>query len=258
MALYKRFMRSQILLIVVIASGILLFSSCKILQPNNMFRVPSDFKYSEFQSQEKEYTIKPFDKLGVTVTSNNGANLINVTGEGRSNQMASPIEYLVEFDGFVKLPSLGRIKIDGYSIREAEKELEKLYSNYYQDPFVYVKVTNRRIFVFGEGGSMGNIITLASENYTLIEALASIGGLSLDSKSYRIKLIRGDLSGNPEVFIFNIYNLKDIQKTNLLLQANDIIFIESKPRYVNKILSEVSPYLTLVTTALMVYGLFIK
>lgn len=223
-----------------------------------MFRTPSDYTYTDFKDLDKEYILKPFDKLTIIISTNDGANLINYKGGTNQNIQQNALTYLIEHDGLVKLPSLGRVEISGMTIREAEKNLEEKYSALYNDPYVKLTVTNRRVFIFTDGGMNGQVLTLEEENTTLIEAIASTGGLSLDSKAYRIKLIRGDLNKDPEVYIYNIYNLKGIEKANLLLQANDIIYVESRPRYVSKVLGEVTPYLTLLSTMLLIYGLLVK
>ena len=143
------------------------------------------------------------------------------------------------------------------TIREAEKKLEDLYVKYYNNPFVYINVINRRVIVFSSGATKGMVIELKNENYTLIEALAESGGISDMGKAYKIKLIRGDLN-NPEVYLFNISKIKDMSKANFLLQSNDIIYVETRPKYASRFMTEVSPYLSLLSTGLIVYSLFSK
>ena len=248
-----------LIFIILISSG---FNSCKILRPSDMFNVEEDYPLSDFKPSKKEYEIKPFDKLQVRVITNKGFSMIG-TGSNQGNSMNNQrrnnqgYEYLVEYDGLVKLPTLGRIQITGKTIREAEAFLEKEYSNYYKEPFVLIEVTNRKVMIFKDSGTSGSVIEIPEENLTLVEALAQSGGISDISKAYRIKLIRGDLTNNPKVYYYDISHLKELQDSNILLQANDIIYIESKPRYVNRVLTEISPYLSLITTALTVYGLFI-
>lgn len=219
-----------------------------------MFKVKKGYEYSDFKPSEKEYKLKPYDKLDIRVYTNDGIKLIDANISGGQQQFkAEP--YPIEFDGKVKVPTLGRIDIAGLTIREAEAKLEKDYSQYYNDPYVTLTVVNRRVMVFASGSTKASVIEIKNENFTLIEALAESGGVSDFSKAHRIKLIRGELN-NPQVFLFNISKLKDMQKANFLLQANDIIYVEARPRYASKILSEVTPYLSLLTTILLVYGLF--
>lgn len=231
---------------------VVFLTSCGIFNSNEMFKVPNNYKFSTFKPNEKEYKIQPFDKLDVKVFYNNGVNLI----ESQSNSMQqNPIEYNVEYDGLVKLPSLGRIALAGLTIRQAEELLEGKYKEFMIDPFVKINVTNKRIIVFTNGASTGKVITLKNENYTLIEALAESGGISDETKSYRIKLLRGDLN-NPDVFLFNLKKVTNMKDVNFILQANDIIYVEARPKYASKILSEITPYLSLFSTALLTYSLF--
>src|SRR6056297_2890651 len=251
--------RLILLSFILIISGL---QSCKTLRPSEMFRIEDDYPLSEFEPQEKEYKIKPFDKIAIRITTNDGYALVGLANKqqnqgGGNSERQRGLEYLVEYDGLIKLPTLGRVKISGMTIREAEAFLEEEYSAYYKEPFVLMEVTNRKVIVFKDGGTKGTVLTIPSENLTLIEALAKSGGISNISKAYKIKLIRGDLTGEPQVYYYDISHLKEIQGSNILLQANDIIYVESKPKYVNRILTEISPYLTLLTTGLTVYGLFI-
>ncbi len=244
----------------VLASFIISTYSCRTLRPSEMFQVSDDYPLAEFKPSEKEYRIKPFDKLAIRITTNEGYALVglgNQQSSGGGNERQRGLEYLVEYDGLIKLPTLGRVKLAGKTIREAESYLEQEYAKYYKEPFVLIEVTNRKVIVFKDGGTKGTVLTIPSENLTLIEALAKSGGISDISKAHKIKLIRGDLTGEPKVYYYDISHLKEIQGSNILLQANDIIYVESKPKYVNRILTEISPYLTLLTTGLTVYGLFI-
>ena len=109
----------------------ILFASCRIVDPSEMFQTGKDFKFSEFQASKKEYIIQPFDKLNLKIYTNDGFRLIDVQlNAGNNIQNRSATSYLVEYDGKVKVPTLGRIKISGLTIREAEQLLEQKYSQY--------------------------------------------------------------------------------------------------------------------------------
>jgi len=220
-----------------------------------MFHTGKDFSFDEFQSTVKEYVINPFDKIKMTVYTNNGFQLVDLEQKIQMNQYLP--EYLVDKDGMVKLPVLGKIKIEGLTVEQAEKMLEEEYAKYFKKPFVILNITNRRVFVFSDGAEKGNVIIMDNPNFTLIEALAKVGGMTGFSKAYRIKLIRGDLS-NPKVFLINISSIEDLKKANLVLQANDIIYVETRPKYASRFANELSPYLSLLTSILLVYSLFSK
>lgn len=246
--------RAKIFLIFFI---VLLFSSCRLLNPSQMLRTKG-YPYSSFKedSIKPEYKIAPNDKLSFRLYTNDGEKLINPLEVNINNQnLTNIITYQVEFDGNVKLPILGREKLAGLTLREAEKKLETAYSKFYNKPFVQLDVTNKRVIVFpgGQGGT-STVITLTNTNTTLIEALAMAGGIS-DGKAHKVKLIRGDLN-NPKVYLIDLSTIDGMKASNLVLQANDIIYVEPRPKVAQRILENLTPYLTLLSTTLLIYGLF--
>jgi len=171
---------------------------------------------------------------------------------GSMGSMRTKVNYLIESDSLVKLPTLGRIKLGGLTVKEAEAELELLLSEHYQNPFVKVSVVNRKVMLFFEEGRKAQVVSLPDEQISLVEVLANAGGLSPNSKSYRIKLLRGE-SHNPQVYRYNLSTLKDYRKADLVLQANDIIYVEARPRYISKALRDLQPFFTMTTTLILMY-----
>ncbi len=222
-------------------------SSCQVFQPSKMLRTGPNYEYSDFPGvTENEYKIAPNDVISFRLFTNNGFKLIDLTVENRNQQTYNQNEFTVESDGLIKLPVIGRVQVSGKTIREAEEYLEKLYSEFYNNPFAILKVTNKRIYLFpGKEGS-ARIYYLTNNNTTLMEVLAEIGGIS-DGKANKIKIIRGDLK-KPDVFIIDLSSIKGMQKANLVLQANDIIYIEPRDRYVSRAIEALNPYLTALST----------
>jgi polysaccharide export outer membrane protein len=152
----------------------------------------------------------------------------------------------------VNLPIINRVNLIGKTIREAEFFLEDKYEETFIDPFVLLNVSNRRVTIFpGDGGS-GRVITLENNNIKLLEALALAGGLSATGRAKSIKLIRGDLS-NPQVYKINLSRIENINQANIILQANDIIYVEPVGVTTRQVLSEIAPILGLVTSLLTLY-----
>lgn len=231
---------------------VFLLSACRTMNPSTMFGTDKDYVYNDFEEEKTEYIIRPYDKLNVRIYTNNGIQLIDMENMGQSNEIFT---YLVDKDGVVKLPSIGLIKVQGLTVKEAETLLEKKYTPFYQTPFVMVKVTNRRVTIFSSGSTRGTVLTIENEKFTLIEALAKAGGLDDFGKAYRIKLLRGDLK-NPKVYLYNISQIEDMKKANMVLQANDIIYVEKRGRYTQRFLGEIMPFVTLFNTAVLIFVTF--
>ncbi|MBK8845167.1 MAG: polysaccharide biosynthesis/export family protein [Bacteroidetes bacterium] len=244
---------------------VIILSSCgKTINPSIMFKTPSDFPYTTDQTiGNVEYRIAPFDIIEFSLFSNDGEKLIersissgnpNASFNLSNNQaIERGIQYDVDLDGNVKLPQIGKIKIKEMTISEAEKMLEEKYSVYYKKPFAIVNVINRRVIVFTGTGGLGRVIPLQNENTTLIEAIAIAGGITQTGKARKIKLIRGD-TRNPQIQLIDLSTVEGLRQSNLLLQANDIIYVEPVPRLSQGILAEVAPIVGIITSGLLIYN----
>lgn len=237
-------------------------SSCKILRPTVMFQTEKNFKYANFAETPRVTVLQPFDQLEVIMATNNGYLLLETESTESRNyqynrQSGNAITYMIRQDSIVKIPTVGEIKLGGMQKDSAEMLLEQELAKYYQAPFVKITVTNRNVILFYDEGTVGKKITIPEGGLSLLEAFADAGGLTESSKSYKIKLIRGN-NKNPKVYNFNIRNLEEFRKANFMLEANDIIYVDSRPRYAAKFIKEIQPYITLLTCVTMVYALFHK
>jgi polysaccharide export outer membrane protein len=250
-------MKKTILLIV----GTLFFASCNI-NPSVMFRVPSSYEYDVDQTiGNVEYRVSPNDIVSMSVYTNDGFKLIDLTASAESvmsrggagmNNMS--FQYLVEPDGNMKLPIIGKLKLAGLTIREAEKFLETQYANFYNKPFVVIRIVNRRVTVFPGTGGSGRMVNLDNESTTVIEALALAGGITNTGKARKIKLIRGDLR-NPRVILIDLSTIEGLKQGNLLLQANDIIYVEPVPRISQEVLTQIAPIVGILTSFALIYNI---
>ena len=245
----KAFDKISPLVAVVVAACFV--SGCKVLDPSRMMRTEMGYEFDTAEENYNEYVINVYDKLDIRVYPNNGVQLVD-GGSTVANNNNNITGYLVESDSTVKLPILGRVNLVGMTVPDAEAMLEARYQQYYQEPFVKLTITNRRVVLFKAGSTSGTILSINNEKFTLIEALAQAGGLSDASKAYRIKILRGDIK-NPKVYLYDISSLEEIRNSNLVLQSNDIIFVETRPKYIKRVLSEITPYISLVNTVLLVY-----
>lgn len=239
---------------------ILMLGSCSI-NPSIMFK-SDESKEIAFDSTlvDSVYRISPSDIISVEVFSEGGIRLveqpsqINPYNSSQANYSGStnPQEYLVDESGNVKLPLINYINLKGLSIREAEKAIEKRYIEFYNDPFVILKVLNRRVMVFPGTGGTGKVVELKNEKTTLIEVLAAAGGLTTTGKSNSIKIIRGDFR-NPKVILVNLETLDAARNSDIRICANDIIYVKPVPRISQEVLVQLAPIVGIVTSLALIY-----
>lgn len=230
-----------------------MLSSCKIFDPSRMLRMKPSYPYAKFPDYpiyNDEYRIAKHDKLNLTLFSNNGENVVRVMGDLHNQQRITTFN--VEYDGTIRFPIIDRIFIEGMTLREAEKLIESKYSEFYQDPFALLTVSNIQVLVF-KGGSEAQVVTLDRPNTTLLEIVAKTGG-TYNVKTHRIKLVRGDLN-NPEVYLIDLSTVDGLRHGNIILQADDIIYLQPRDRVTNRVLESVNPYLTLFTTFMLILSI---
>lgn len=210
---------------------------------------------AEARSLETNYTIQPNDLLNVKVYTKNGEMIIdpeyeltkNLNNNNRNNR-PDP-EYLVRLDGSIYLPMVGNVNLQGLTIHEANLRLVELYSEFFVDPYVITKYTNKRVTVLGAPG--GQIIPLTNENITVAEILAMSGGLEKTGNASKITLIRG-----KEVFLIDFSSVNQYYKTNQIVKAGDIIYVEPINRVINENSSTIALVLSTITTATALLVLF--
>jgi polysaccharide export outer membrane protein len=160
-------------------------------------------------------------------------------------------EYLVGLDGIIFLPMVGEVKLKGLTIQEANLHLIDLYSEFFVDPYVITTYTNKRVTVLGAPG--GQIIPLKNENITIAEVLALSGGLQKNGNASKMTLIRG-----KEVFLIDFSTVEGYYKTNQLVKAGDIIYIEPINRLIADNANVFALILSLISTTTTLLVLFTR
>lgn len=262
-------MVSKNIFLFIVASALLL-SGC--FKKNIMFqtdRSVGDSLLFAANKLEKSYIIHSNDFLDVQVFTNNGERLVDpnfaipsITGSNggagpaSQAQLQPVIKYLVQYDGYIDLPMIGRIRVDGYDLHQTDSCLAKEYGKFYKGAFVYTRLLNKRVFVFGSssnngGGAglstVGKVVNLENENMNIIEVMAIAGGIDYYSKVHNIRLIRGDLK-NPSVQVIDLHTIEGIRKANLAVQPNDILYIEKYNRRFSQTLVEITPAISLISS----------
>ncbi|MGB1384830.1 MAG: polysaccharide biosynthesis/export family protein [Flavobacteriales bacterium] len=236
-------------------------TSCTVNQ-DLMFRTDAEFAFDPLTETSNEaYTLAPNDRLQLQLFSNNGQRLMAMTaGSAEASQGANLLQqqqrtmftYRVELDGSVELPEVGAVQLAGLTLDEAERKIEEAYEAEYVDPYAMLQVVNNRVLVFPGEAGQATVITLQNQNTSVIEALAQAGGIRQRGRSKQIKLIRQKGEDNM-VYEMDLSTVEGLQAARTIVQANDIIYVESNPQVVREVLTDVSPVAQLITTFTSLY-----
>ncbi len=132
--------------------------------------------------------------------------------------------------------------------------MEERYTEFYNRPFVQLQITNRRVVVFPGGGGDAQIIPLENNNTTLLEVLALARGVAPRGNAHKVKLFRKGPLGKRLVFEFDMSDIDGLRYADLVMLADDILYIEPNPELVRELLQDLTPVITLLTSIVLVIG----
>lgn len=175
-----------------------------------------------------ENRIQKNDQLQIMVAGSNVGDL-PVFNSGQSMQQTAMIVpgsmgYLVEADGKVELPYIGRIKAEGLSRVALQDTLAVRLRDYIKNPVVTVKFLNYVISVLGEVARPGRV-QMPNERFTLLDALSQSGDVTIFGKSNNIMVIREE-NGKRKFGRVNILHSDLFKSPYFYLRNNDVVYVE--------------------------------
>jgi len=219
--------KSILLLAMVIFIG-LTFSSCvsrkkfmpyqeiENLQPESPKSFETVFQPDDMLlivvSAEDQEIAEPYNVYGTVVSSGVGV-------EQRQQHT-----YLVDDEGYIEFPVLGRIHVAGKTKAQLADFLKKGISRDIKNPIINIRITNYKVTVHGEVNRPG-VHTIGSERITLPEALALSGDMTIYGNRQKILVMREE-NGIRKSSYVDITNADFMNSDFYYLKQNDIVFVE--------------------------------
>ena len=153
-----------------------------------------DNQKSYDSSLRYEPTLQPDDLLNIIVSAENPEvtvpfNLPQIQGNYQLNENQSNIKtYLIDNDGFIDFPVIGKVKLGGLTRSQAISSLVDKVSFYIKNPSINLRILNYKISILGQVTKPGSY-TIPSERITILEALSLSGDLTIYGKRNNILLI---------------------------------------------------------------------
>jgi len=180
-----------------------------------------------------------------------------VTNVGQQQEVG----YLIDPDGFIEIPTLGKISVRGKTPTEIKDLVKNIISDFYKDVEVYCTIGGRVLIFNGAGGissigssgmGMGMGIPIVNERLTIVEALN--GTMPTSNKIDRIWLIR-ETNGIRHFVKINMNTVEVFDSPYYYLRNNDIIYLE--PYKVNSFMTVNTPIRNLISIIITIPAIFI-
>ena len=248
-----------------------LLASCVTSRKVNYMQEPDRYipSYADTLSFE-DYVLRIGDRLYVYVYSTDenvqkmynsgGANSSQIRqqmGNGALGGSYDLYTYLIDEEGNIDFPTIGKIYVQGMTTRDVKHKLEEELGTLlkeipgYSTISVEVNIVNRSFSIIG---AQSGRYMITKEKMTIFEALALAGDLGEFNSRKEIKLVR-EKNGVTTIKTFDARSKDLVNSEYYYIEPNDIIYIRQIPGYsfgINHVTTAIG-----VTAATISFGVFI-
>ena len=178
-------------------------------------------KYDQLMIQVYSQSINQEQAAIFNMTSGLGQN--GVVNMQQGNTLAG---YIVDYEGNIDFPVIGKVKAMGLSKSEFIDTLKKHLQAYIKDPIVVVRYLNYNITVLGEVNSPG-LKSFPNEKATVLDAISAAGDIKDAGLRKSILLIRTMPDGTIQQHEIDLTNIECYNSPYFQLQPNDVLYVQS-------------------------------
>lgn len=237
---------NKIKYILFLALAGIALSSCVTARKVNYMQEPDKYipSYADTLSFE-DYQLRIGDRLYIYVYSLDenitrmynagsvGSNIRQHMANGSTGGGYDLYTYLVDEEGNIDFPTIGKVYVRGLTTREVKRKMEEELSTLlreipgYSTVSVEVNMVSRTFSVIG---AQSGRYPITSEKMTIFEALAQVGDLKEFNSRKEIKLVR-EKEGVTTIKTFDARSKDIVNSEFYYIEPNDIIYIRQIPGY---------------------------
>jgi polysaccharide biosynthesis/export protein len=202
---------------------------------------PDDILSISIQSEDPEASA-PFNFSAYPAAADPGTSGAMATSSKIGAGPASgPATYLIDANGEVNFPVIGKIKAAGLSTLQLRDTLTQRISRFINRPIINVRLTNFRVTLLGEVQRSGTY-SFPNERVNILEALGTAGDITNYGDREQVLVIREE-NGQREYHYLNLHQKDVFRSPCFYLQQNDVIYVRPLRAKVGSTTDETSKYL---------------
>ena len=169
-------------------------------------------KFSGIYNYNYEYILGPADTISINLTDTD--DLDNT--------------YLIDQQGMIDLPFIGKVKLDGLTLNQAQKILIDVVKDFYKNPDLQINIeefNSSKVYIVG---AVRNQITIKLDQKPVKLIEAAIEANFNPSAEDKLFGTKGFLRRDNKVYKINLANAFSgtDEKENFFLKKDDVIFID--------------------------------
>ncbi len=220
---------------VLLAVMVMVAAACSSTKDNNLAyfkNLPEAINGQLEAAQPARVALQVDDEIAVTITSSApeataifNAPLANSSVRGDLVVQGNPklMAHVVDQQGYIELPVLGKINVLGKTTDEVEQAIRERVAATVRDPYVNVQLLSFYVDVMGEV-KQPQRIKVDKKQFTVLDALATCGDLTEYGLRDGVVVIRHEGAQTT----YHHLNLADTQIFNspyFYLQQNDVVYV---------------------------------
>ncbi|ACU08388.1 Polysaccharide export outer membrane protein [Flavobacteriaceae bacterium 3519-10] len=253
-------------LFILLISAISFLSSCKPQEKTSKLNYMQSVEELATQAaaNNAQSTIQIADQLIIFVSAKNmevvrpfNQNYYNNQTPGSVSTANSEKTYLVDSEGNISFPVIGKINTVGKSLEQLRNEITTEVSVYVKEPTVALRLANFKVTVLGEVNRPGQY-TIPEGQTTLLNALGLAGDLTIYGERENILMVR-NTNGSLSKERLNLMDADFINSPFFQLKQGDVIYVSANET--KEKLSRQDPntgiYIAVAGTIIGLAGIFI-
>lgn len=225
-------MKKTSLILYILATAMLFLTGCGSSKNVVYFQNADDVSL-EASRMLYDAKIMPKDLLAISIYTTDPEvsapfNLFMAASQGATQSSTKTNEYLVDNEGNIEFPVLGKLHVGGMTKNECQDMIAgklKAYLAQGENPIVKVGLSSFRVTVLGEVTSP-KVVPVATEKMSVLEAIAMAGDLTIYGKRENVLLIRESSTGEKTMHRLNLTDANLINSPYYYLQQNDVVYVE--------------------------------
>lgn len=196
------------------------------------------FENSTFEYRIQSNDILSIRILGLDAETHAYFNVESQTGNYSMNNTSLYVNgYSVDGDGYIELPTVGKMLLKGKTVNEAQAFVQKKINDYFNNATVILKLVSFKISVIGEVNTPGYFYVYNNQ-VTILEAVALAGGMTDFGNKEKVTLVRQTEKGSQSLYV-------DMSQSDVLsseyyyLLPNDVLYIPSRKVHTSRLNLEV-------------------
>ena len=163
--------------------------------------------------------------------------------------------YLVDDEGYIDYPILGRLFVEGMTLNQLKEDVTGRLQPYLKDAVVNVKFLNFKFTIIGEVDNPSTY-NITNNRVSIFDAIGLAGDMTDYANRTNVLVIR-EVNGKREYGKLDLQSIEVFESPYFYLTQNDVIYIEPLKVRTATVADPITRYLTYTSAALSIITLIV-